>query len=133
VQSIAGVISNSAKIKDVIQSGAPSATSKPGFRQIMDSAMQTQLTQSQEATRIGRSDQPGSLMHSVTKMLHHLNMRNQEINGLLNRVLRNQKIPASDLLALQGMMLNFSREVTAVSKIVESLVSSIKSTIQTQV
>ena len=70
---------------------------------------------------------------SVGQALQHLNNNARSVNERLENLLSGDPLSNSRLLSLQGMMLNFNRELTAVSKIVEQFVNGIKTTLNTRV
>jgi len=65
--------------------------------------------------------------------LCHLKSRSNDINKLLSQLKCGKSMSNADLLSLQGIMMNYERDLTAISKIVEHAVGAVKTTIQTQV
>ena len=65
--------------------------------------------------------------------LSHLTKRSNDINGILSQIQNGKQLSNSDILALQGMMMNFNRDLTTISKIVEHAVGAVKTVVQTQV
>lgn len=77
--------------------------------------------------------QPKQILDVLNSMLGKLHDRNCELNTILRNVRSGTVIQESEILALQGRMLNFAQEVMTVSKIVESAMNTIKTTLHIQV
>ncbi len=74
-----------------------------------------------------------SAKQSAIKIVSDLETQSRQMNKTLQKLLTGNDMNSSELLALQGKMLNFQQYVMAVSKTVESFVNCIRTTLQTQV
>ncbi|MGB3975099.1 MAG: hypothetical protein WBM02_01755 [bacterium] len=117
----------------------PGITNNPkvgrSFRQFYEASMNTSLECIQKKyyeTSLSRKDIDATKEFGIN-MIKKLQDRNNELNRLIQHVLDGNKVDSGEMLALQGKILNFSRDITAVSKVIESLVSSLKTLMQTQV
>lgn len=77
--------------------------------------------------------QPKQVLDMLNSMLGNLHDRNCELNTILRNLRSGAVIHESEILALQGRMLNFAQQVMTVSKIVESAMNTIKTTLHIQV
>lgn len=105
------------------------------FRQILESSLNSSITHS-DVGRIARFDNyaAGKVDHATgLEMIQQLNKRNSELHRLLEQVINGKQIETGDMLALQGLILNLTRDITAVSKVVESIMTGLKTILQTQV
>ena len=70
---------------------------------------------------------------TLTGALNRISDRSREINSLLDALVSGRTMNSGQLLAVQGIMMNFNRDLTAVSKIIDLCVNGIKTTLNTQV
>jgi hypothetical protein len=105
------------------------------FRQILESSLSTSITTSDKCrnTRAGIESAGKSEIATDLKVIRQLHTRNSELNRLLEQVVNGTRMETGEMLALQGLILNFTRDITAVSKVVESLMTGLKTILQTQV
>ncbi|MBN1297420.1 hypothetical protein JXA80_11615 [bacterium] len=104
-----------------LNNGSPVASTGPAeFGRIFQQTLQ-------ESTR-GQT-----MTHTLISVLDRLNDKSIKVTELLQKVISGQEMKPCDLLAVQGVMLNFNRDLTLVSKLLEQIVNGIKNIIQTQV
>lgn len=73
------------------------------------------------------------VFHSFMGMLKTVNSKSIEVNQSLEKILGGEGVDKWQLLSLQSILLNLNQEVMAVSKIVESMMNAVKTTLHTQV
>lgn len=115
LQTVTGAVSKAGLQKDVTRSSG-----KSSFEKILKSRFRRRETSDPERS-------------TVLESLNRLGERSREINNVLNRLLSGNSLNNSELLALQGVILNFNRDLTTASKLVEQIVGGIKTTLNMQV
>jgi methylthioribose-1-phosphate isomerase len=108
-----------------------SETTNTSFRKTMQKCINQNQMSEPTAPNIPSGIE--SLKTSALQMISNLESQNSEMNDTLKRLLSGQTVDQGELMAVQGKMLNFQRQVMATSKIIESLVNTIRTTLQTQV
>lgn len=123
------------KVKLNSPESACSSKTSQTFRQVLELSMNSTVEPAEKISNgvsIGRNDANVS-KENFFKMIGHLQEKNIELNRLIQRALDGENLDTGEMLTLQGKILNFTRDITAVSKIVESMVSNVKTLMQTQI